>query len=67
MDAGAFIGEEVLQIHFITRVQQPRATAGLCHRRGIRAQDTLVADGVNVFAFGQAQDQAKGVLRSQAA
>ena len=60
MDAGAFIGYRRLASGNGTWIARLRGDDGKQHYQALgSADDTLVADGVNVFAFGQAQDRAR--------
>ena len=60
MDAGAFIGYRRLASGNGTWIARLRGDDGKQHYQALgSADDTLEADGVNVFAFGQAQDQAR--------
>jgi integrase len=60
MDAGAFIGYRRLSSGSGTWIARLRDNEAKQHYRALgSADDTLAADGVNVFTFGQAQDQAR--------
>jgi integrase len=60
MDAGAFIGYRRLSSGNGTWIARLRGSDGKQHYQALgSADDALSADGVNVFAFGQAQDQAR--------
>jgi integrase len=60
MDAGAFIGYRRLSSGSGSWIARLRDSAGKQHYEALgSADDTLAADGVNVFTFGQAQEQAR--------
>jgi integrase len=60
MDAGTFIGYRRLASGNGTWIARFRGEDGKQRYQALRsADDTIVADGVNVFTFGQAQDQAR--------
>jgi integrase len=60
MDAGAFVGYRRLASGNGTWIARLRGEDGKQHYQALGpADDTLAADGVNVFTFGQAQDLAR--------
>ena len=60
MDAGAFIGYRRLSSGNGTWIARLRGSDGKQHYHALgSADDALSADGVSIFAFGQAQDQAR--------
>jgi integrase len=60
MDAGAFIGYRRLASGNGTWIARLRGEDGKQHYQALgSADDTTVADGVNVFTFGQAQERAR--------
>jgi integrase len=61
MDAGAYIGYRRLASGNGTWIARLRGEDGKQYYQALgSADDTTVADGVNVFTFGQAQERARG-------